>query len=91
MMVLTVLLARAQQSVPPQPSIWLTVWAWFPALIGLAFYVILAFCIYRAAKYFGTAGRDQKLLRIEVTKLAEEVHLLRQGLEQDKDTDSAVQ
>lgn len=90
-MVLSVLLARAQQYTPTQPSIWHIVFMWLPGLLGLAFYVLLAFCIYRAAKYFGTAGKEHKLMRMEVGKLAEEVHLLRKKLEQGKGSDSAVQ
>ncbi len=89
-MVITILLARAQQYVPPQSGIWWIVWAWLPTLIGLAFYVLLAFCIYRAAKYFGTAGKEHKLLRMEMGKLAEEVHLLRRELKHDNGGDYAV-
>jgi len=84
-MLLAVLLGQTQQYVSPtQPGISLMVLYWLPALIGLAFYVLLAFCIYRAAKYFGSAAKEQKLLRIEMGKLAEEVHLLRQKMNGDK-------
>jgi hypothetical protein len=60
---------------------------WLPAIFGIAFYILIAFCIYRAAKYFSSATREQKLLRMEMGKLAEEVHLMRQELKGDKDSD----
>jgi hypothetical protein len=48
------------------------------------FYIPLVVCIWRAAKYFGNAGTEQKLLRIEMGKLAEEVQLLRKEMNGDK-------
>jgi hypothetical protein len=89
MMVYTTLLVQAgRYTPPPQPVVWLLIIQWLlPLNIGVAFYVLLAVCIYRAAKYFGSAGREQKLLRMEMGKLAEEVHLLRQELKDDKDSD----
>jgi hypothetical protein len=82
MMVYTTLLAQAGRYTPPTgPIFWRIFIAWLPALFIIPFYILLAVCIYRAAKYFGSAGREQKLLRMEMSKLAEEVHLLRQELE----------
>ena len=46
------------------------------------FALVIIFLV-RASRYFLTAGKEQKLLRIEMGKLAEEVHLMRQEL---KDT-----
>ena len=90
-MVLAVLLGQARECLPPQPGISLIVVQYLlPLLIGLAFYVLLAFC-YRAAKYFGSAGREQKLLRMEMGKLAEEVQLLRRDLNGGKDSGSPNQ
>ena len=45
----------------------------------------------RLVKYLGTAGKEMKLTRMEVGKLAEEVHLLRQELKDTKENDSAAQ
>ena len=90
-MLLAVLLGQTQQYVSPtQPGISLMVLYWLPALIGLAFYVLLAFCIYRAAKYFGSAGKEQKLLRMEMGKLAEELHLMRQEFKGGKNGDAST-
>lgn len=88
MMVYTTLLAQAGRYTPPSgPVFWRIFILWLPAIFVILFYVLLAFCIYRAAKYFSSAKREQKLLRMEVGKLAEEVHLLRQELKDDKDSD----
>jgi hypothetical protein len=57
----------------PQTGYWPYIWMWLPCVFGVAFYGLLAFCIYRAAKYFSTAGKEQKLIRMEMGKLAEEV------------------
>lgn len=55
------------------------------AVVMLALYVfifaLVIICLIRVARYFGTAGKEQKLMRMEMGKLAEEVHLLRQELE----------
>jgi hypothetical protein len=92
MMVCTALLAQAgRYTSPTGPIFWRIFIAWLPAIFGIAFYVLFAFCIYRATKYFGSATREQKLLRMEMSKLAEEVHLLRQELKGGKDSDSPLQ
>jgi len=90
MMVYTTLLLQAgEYTPPPQPVLWPLIIQWLlPLTIVVAFYVLLAVCIYRAAKYFGSAGREQKLLRMEMSKLAEEVHLLRQELKCGKGTEN---
>lgn len=41
-------------------------------------FALIIISLIRVARYFKTAGKEQKLLRMEVGKLAEEVHLLRQ-------------
>jgi len=70
MMVYSTLLTQAGRYTPPQPSFWRIFIVWLPAIFGIAFYILLAFCIYRAAKYFISATREQKLLRMEMGKLA---------------------
>lgn len=54
-------------------------------LIAIAAYVfifaLIIICLIRVSRYFMTAGKEQKLLRIELGKLAEDVHLIRQKLE----------
>ncbi len=44
-------------------------------------FILIIISLIRVSRYFKTAGKEQKLLRIEVGKLAEEVHLLRQETE----------
>jgi hypothetical protein len=52
------------------------------AILALAAYVfvfaLIIICLIRVSSYFRNAGKEQKLMRIEMGKLAEEVHLLRQ-------------
>jgi len=54
-------------------------------------FALVIICLVRVARYFRTAGKEQKLIRMEVGKLAEEVHLLRQELKGNKDSDSSAQ
>ena len=56
--------------------------------IFVACVALVIICIYRAAEYFGSAKKEQKLLRIEMGKIAEEVHQLRQELKEIKGKDS---
>ncbi len=87
-MVYTTLLMQAGKYALPHSSFWRNFIFFLPAIIGIAFYSLLAFCIYRAVKYFSSATREQKLLRMEMGKLAEEVHLLRQEMKGTKDNQS---
>jgi hypothetical protein len=52
-------------------------------------FALIIICLIRISRYFLTAGKEQKLIRMELGKLAEEVHLLRQSLKDGKDTESA--
>lgn len=83
-----VMFAQVEEYSPPGLIYWLLVFQWLLPLFGVAFYVLLGVCIYRAAKYFGAAGKEQKLLRIEMGKLAEEVRVLRQELKDSKNRNS---
>jgi hypothetical protein len=53
-------------------------------LLALAAYVfifaLIIISIIRISRYFRDTGKDQKLIRIELGKVAEEVHLLRQEM-----------
>ena len=58
-------------------------------LVAYAFiFALVIICLVRVSRYFRTAGKEQKLIRIELGKVAEEVHLLRQELKDGKDSDS---
>jgi hypothetical protein len=79
----------ALAAVPSRPSGLLL------ALLAMAAYVfvfgLIIISLIRVAGYFKNAGKEQKLLRIEMGKLAEEVHLLRQKIEGDKAGDAPNQ
>ncbi|MHC4647832.1 MAG: hypothetical protein ACYTBJ_20410 [Planctomycetota bacterium] len=48
------------------------------ALVFCAFIIALVImCLIRVSRYFMNAGKEQKLIRMELGKLAEEVHQLR--------------
>ena len=54
-------------------------------LISYAFiFALIIICLIRVARYFRNAGNEQKLIRMELGKLAEEVHLLRQEMKDGK-------
>lgn len=64
-----------------------------PLLILAAYVFIFALviiCLLRVARYFSKAGNEQKLIRMELGKVAEEVHLLRQELKEGKIRDSSA-
>ena len=52
-------------------------------------FALIIICLIRVSRYFMSAGKEQKLIRMELGKLAEEVHLLRQNLKDDEDTYSS--
>ncbi|MHC4387650.1 MAG: hypothetical protein ACYSX1_03485 [Planctomycetota bacterium] len=63
---------------------------WLVPVIGAAYAFIFALviiCLIRVSTYFRTAGKEQKLIRMELGKVAEEVHLLRQELKSGKTSD----
>ena len=90
MTVPTILLAQAEQCASPVSAHRLILVHWILPIPIAAFCILLAVCIWRAAKYFGIATKEQKLLRMEMGKSAEELHLLRRELKQDKGSNSAV-
>lgn len=60
----------------------------WPFLGLVAFAAFVIFCIHRIGKFFDSGRKEQKLIRMELGKLAEEVHLLRQELKDTKENDS---
>jgi hypothetical protein len=40
-------------------------------------FALVIICLVRVSRYFRTAGKEQKLIRMELGKVAEEVHLIR--------------
>ena len=63
--------------------------------VMLAAYVfifsLVSICLILVARYFRTAGKEQKLIRMELGKVAEEVHLLRQEMKDGESDDSSGQ
>jgi hypothetical protein len=53
-------------------------------LVGVAAYAfiiaLVIICLVRASRYFMNAGKEQKLIRLELGKLAEEVQIIRRKL-----------
>lgn len=52
--------------------------------------VLLIICLFLVSRYFWNAGKEQKLIRLDVGKLAEEVHLLRREIKGDKSHDAST-
>lgn len=69
-------------------------WRLFAQLLGFAaiivFIALVIITLNRAADYFGSAGKEQKLLRMELGKLAEEVSQLRRQLDSAKEQDDSA-
>ena len=63
-------------------------------LIAFAAYVFLfaliIICLIRFSRYLLTAGKEQKLMRMELGKLAEEVQAIRQKLDNYKEQNEAA-
>ena len=64
---------------------------WAISIGGLIFFLIygglvalIIIGLIRLVRFLGSAGKEMKLTRMEVGKLAEEVHLLRQELKATK-------
>jgi hypothetical protein len=78
------LLAAAEQhlSIAILPVIFLGVYVFIFALVII--------CLIRISRFFRTAGKEQKLIRLELGKVAEEVHLLRQELKGSKDSSPPI-
>ena len=63
-------------------------------LIVLAAYVsmfaLIIICLIRLSRYLMTTGKEQKLMRMELGKLAEEVQAIRQKLDNYKEQNEAA-
>ena len=54
-------------------------------------FALVVICLNRVSRYFSNAAKERKLIRMELGKLAEEVHLLRQEMKDGKDSDSSAE
>lgn len=53
-------------------------------------FALVIICLIRVSRYFLTAGKEQKLIRMEIGKLAEEVHQLRHELKGGEKDNSSI-
>jgi hypothetical protein len=60
-------------------------------LVSVGIIVLIIIGLIRLVRFLGSAGKEQKLIRMEVSKLAEEVHLLRQELKGGKNSNSSAE
>jgi len=60
-----------------------------PTLIGMLVWVLIVICLIRLIRFLGNARNEMKLVRMELSKLAEEVHLLRRESKGRKEGDSS--
>ncbi len=85
-MIVLAILAEKGPYAQPESFGWQLIIHWILPLIPIAALYILIVCLWRAAKHYSGAGKEQKLLRLEMGKIAEEMHLLRRevnGVEND--------
>jgi hypothetical protein len=62
------------------------------ALVFCAYIIALVImCLIHVSRYFMSAGKEQKLIGLELGKLAEEVHLLRQEPKGEKRQDTSLE
>ena len=66
-----------------------TLWIFVVFGVYVFIFALVIICLIRVSTYFRTAGKEQKLIRMELGKVAEEVHLLRQELKTGKKGDSS--
>ncbi len=76
------ILALAKQMIVPGTLMVLVVFAVYAFIFAL---VII--CLVRVSRYFKTAGKEQKLMRMELSKLADEVQIIRRKLENQTESD----
>ena len=79
------ILALTTQYIVPGTLMVLVVFAVYAFIFAL-----IIICLIRVSRYFMTAGKEQKLMRMELGKLAEDVHLIRRKLENHIDTDETA-
>ncbi len=89
-MIVLAILAEKGPYAQPESFGWQLVIHWIMPLIPIAAFYFLIVCLWRAAKYYSGAGKEQKLLRMEMGKLAEEMHLLRREIEGNRNGDNST-
>ena len=74
------ILAVSSQAVPAKPVMGINIVALVAFLCYAFIFALIIICLVRLSRYLRTAGKEQKLLRMELGKLAEDVHQIRQEL-----------
>ena len=75
--------------VEPQTRSFISIGGLIIFLVYGGILVLIIIGLLRLVRFLGTANKEMKLTRMEVGKLAEEVHLLRQELKGGKDSNSS--
>jgi len=55
-------------------------------LVGICFWGLVIFGLVKLIKYLGSAGKEQKLIRMELSKIADEVERMRKKSESSEDS-----
>ncbi len=55
-------------------------------LVGICFWGLVIFGLVKLIKYLGSAGKEQKLIRMELSKLADELERMRKKSESNEDS-----
>lgn len=78
-------------AVEPQTRSFISIGGLIIFLVYGGILVLIIIGLLRLVRFLGTANKEMKLTRMEVGKLAKEVHLLRQELKGGKDSNSSAQ
>ncbi len=74
------------------PRVWIAIVPCIMLLVGIGFWGLVIFGIVQLIRFLGSARKEQKLIRMELGKLADEVGQIRQelkgGTEQEPLTNS---
>lgn len=60
-------------------------------LLGIAFWALIIYGIIQLIRFLASSRKEQKLTRMELGKVAEEVHLLREELKGKGESESPTQ
>ncbi len=77
-------------AVEPQTRSFISIGGLIIFLVYGGILVLIIIGLLRLVRFLGPAKKEMKLRRMEVGKLAEEVHLMRQELKEGKDSDSSA-
>jgi len=55
-------------------------------LVGICFWGLVIFGLVKLIMYLGSAGKEQKLIRMELSKLADELERMRKKSESNEDS-----